>query len=414
MRTTVLVLGVLALGGCVVPATPPTGSRVFVADEESGTISVIDHATDTRIASIDLSDTHEGATRRFSPHNVQAAPDGQSVWVVAPAVAGDPHGGHGGGAEPIEQAIVIDPQTLEIRARIDLGTGLHVAHVVLDSESRYAYVTANEANAVLRIDAQSFEVVDRFELGDARAPHGLRFCEGRLYVANMDGLSMSVIHPDSGRIDEVPLGGVAVQTACVPGGQYAFASLFDTMEVVRYELATGELMRIALPEGSQGPVQLYPTPDGSRIYVCDQGILLDRPASNRLVEIDVESATVTATIEVGQGAHGVVLSEDGTRAFVTNIADRSVSVVDTAEHRVVATVEVGDKPNGIAHRPRLGPRAPSSARLRRSPTFLEAYPFASSTRSPAMRRWITCSATSRSRARRAVKACRSARSISPA
>lgn len=349
MRWMIGTCGVLALAACSASAEHAPGARVFVADEEGGTISVLDHETDARIATIDLTETRDGATMRFSPHNVQVAPDGRSVWVVAPAVAeaSDPHG-HGG-AEPIEQAIVVDPESLEILARVDLGSGLHVAHIVLDSASRYAYVTANEASAVIRIDARTYEVVGRFELGEGRAPHGLRYCDGRLYVANMDGLSMSIIEPESGRIDEVSLGGVTVQTACVPGGRYVFASQYDTIEVVRYEIATGEVTRIPLPEGSQGPVQLYATPDGSRMYACDQGILLDRPASNRLYEIDVASATIAATITVGQGAHGVVVSEDGARAYVTNIAERTVSVVDTAERTVVATIGVGDKPNGIAH-----------------------------------------------------------------
>lgn len=44
-----------------------------------------------------------------------------------------------------------------------------------------------------------------------------------------------------------------------------------------------------------------------------------------------------------------MVSEDGAFAYVSNIADRSVSVVDTAARRAVATIEVGDKPNGIAH-----------------------------------------------------------------
>lgn len=340
------VCGVLALAACTGDAELPAGARVFVADEESGTISVIHHATNARIATIDLTETRDGDAMRFAPHNVQVAPNGRSVWIVALAVADA--AGHGG-SEPLEQAIVLDPETLEILARIDLGSGLHVAHVVLDSDSRYAYVTANEANAVLRIDAQSYEIVGRYELGDGRAPHGLRICDGRLYVANMGGLSMSIIEPDSGRIDEVPLGGVTVQTACVPGGRYVFASQYDTIEVVRYEVATGEVTRIPLPEGLQGPVQLYATPDGSRLYACDQGILLDRPASNRLFEIDVTSAAIVAMITVGQGAHGVVVSDDGSRAYVTNIADRSVSVVDTDARTVVATIAVGDKPNGIAH-----------------------------------------------------------------
>lgn len=347
-----LVVGLLALSvaGCTSTLAPSGGrARVFVADEESGTISVLDDATDASIATIDLTETRGAVLMRFAPHNVQVAPDGRSVWVVAPAVAdaADPHG-HGG-VEPIEQAIVLDPESLEIVARVELGSGLHVAHVVLDSASRYAYVTANEANAVLRIDARSYEIVGRYELGAGRAPHGLRECDGRLYVANMDGLSMSIIEPNSGRIDEVPLGGIAVQTACVRGGRYVFASQYDTREVVRYEVGTGEVRRIPLPEGSEGPVQLYATPDGSTMYVCDQGILLDRPASNRLYEIDVASATVAATITVGLGAHGVVLSDDGLRAYVSNIADGSVSVIDTHARRTVATIAVGDRPNGIAH-----------------------------------------------------------------
>lgn len=340
----------VALSACTSGTQPDeaVGSRVFVADEDSGTISVLDHESNVRIATIDLASTHDGDTTHFAPHNVQVAPDGRSVWVVAPAVADatDPHGGHG---ELAEQAIVIDPATLAIVARVDLGTGLHVAHVVLDAESRFAYVTANEASAVIQIDAQTHRVVGRFELGLGKAPHGARYCEGRLYVANMDGMSLSIVDPTSGSIEEVPLGGVAVQTACVPGGRYVFASLYDTREVVRYDVVTGEIARVALPEGSQGPVQLYASPDGSRMYVCDQGILLDRPASNRLYELDVASATVAATIEVGTGAHGVVVSEDGSRAFVTNIAGASVSVVDTLARTVIATVPVGESPNGIAH-----------------------------------------------------------------
>ncbi len=335
------------LAACSAP--PPTSSRIFVADEGSGTLSVLEHDSMTRIATVDLAEVRDGVTMRFAPHNVQVSPDGRSVWAVAPAVAeeSDPHG-HGG-LEPIEQAMVLDPETLEIRARVDLGSGLHVAHVVLDPGSRDAFVTANEANAVLRIDATTFEIVRRYELGEGRAPHGLRYCEGRLYVANMAGQSLSIVDPETGVIEEVPLGGVAVQTACVPGGRYVFASLYDTLEVVRLDLATRALARIPLPEGARGPVQLYPTPDGSTLYVCDQGLLLDRPSSNRLFEIDVPSATVTATILVGEGAHGVVVSEDGRAAYVSNIGAGSVSIVDTAARRVVATVEVGERPNGIAH-----------------------------------------------------------------
>jgi YVTN family beta-propeller protein len=342
--TGLVAVGVLVASACGGDdgGDPVLRSKVYVADEGSGTISVIDEADATRVATIDLADDHG----EYGPHNVQVAPDGRSVWVAAPPAAG--HTGHGG-AEAPEQAIVIDPARDRVIGRVELGVDLHVAHVVVDDAGEHAYVTANEGNAVLDIDAQGLTVVGRFDLGADHGPHGMRLCAGKLYVANMTAMSLSIVDPATGTVDEVALGGIAVQTACVPGGRWVFVSLYDTREVVRYEVATGELVRIALPSGSEGPVQLYPSPDGTRLYVCDQGILLDRPASNRVYEVDVATATVAATIEVGRGAHGVVVSEDGTRAYVTNIAEATVSIVDTASRAVVSTVPVGASPNGIGH-----------------------------------------------------------------
>ncbi|MCC7537159.1 MAG: hypothetical protein IT379_13135 [Deltaproteobacteria bacterium] len=345
-------LGASLLVGCTTePRGASQGGKVYVAEEGSGSIAVLDIQTNALLTSVTLDDPSTGAT--FAPHNVQVAPDGRSVWVTAPPAEpeGEDHGGggHGGAPEPSEQVIVLDPVTDTIAARLDVGSGLHLAHVILDPESRFAYATSNEASSVLRIDAGSRRVVARYELGEDRMPHGLRFCAGRLFVANMDGKSVSVVAPETGESEEVPLGGIAVQTACSPDGRFAFVSLYDTREVVRLETSSLTVERTSLPDGSQGPVQLYPSPDGRRLYVCDQGNLLGRPPSNRLYELDVESMSVVATIEVGRGAHGVVVSDDGAYAYVTNIVDGTVSVVDTETRSVWATLDVGEAPNGVSH-----------------------------------------------------------------
>jgi len=339
-----LFLTAAALAACAGSTTTPPenpalhADKLYVADEDSGTISVLDQATSTRIKVIDLS--HDG--EMLMPHNVQAAPDGKTVWVAALPM----EDGH---AHAPEQLIVIDPLTDEILWRVELGVELHIAHVVLDAQSRFAYVTANEADRILRVDARTHGVEVFVELGAGRGPHGLRACGGKLYVANMAGHSVAVVDEATRAVTEIPVGGVAVQTACTRDGRYVFASLFDTREVVRIDVATHALVRIALPQGSQGPVQLYPTPDSTRVLVCDQGILLDRPASNRLYEVDVDSAAVVATVVVGQGAHGVVVEDEGRRAFVTNLEDGTVSVVDLERHESVGQIAVGLKPNGISH-----------------------------------------------------------------
>lgn len=330
--------------GCGTSTQPVQGTKVYVAEEDSGGIAVVDARTNQVLRDIPLAETMNGMTMHFMPHNVQVAPNGKSVWVTAPPMEGAP-----GDPEMDEEIVVIDPSTDTIVDRVVLGTGLHLAHVVLDDASRFAYVSANAADKVFQLDATTHAMTKTFDLGAGHKPHGMRVCGDRVFVANMDGKSISIIDPNGGAIQDVPVGGVAVQVACTKDGKLAFASLYDTREVVRYDRATGAVTRIALPAGAQGPVQLYPTPDNKRLFVADQGLLMDRPASNRLFQIDLPTSTVTKTIEVGSGAHGVVVSEDGTRAYVTNTASNNVSVVSVDDGKVIATVPVGTKPNGVSH-----------------------------------------------------------------
>jgi YVTN family beta-propeller protein len=333
-----------------------TRSKVYVANETDGTVSVIDATLNRVISTIDLTEGRPDATVRFAPHNLQVSPDGRSVWVTATPASPNEHPDHaayddhdGGETAGTEFVIVIDPGTDSIVARVPLGRHLHLAHVVLDSASRYAYVTAGDSDQVIEIDTSSYTETRRFQLSPGREPHGLRYCDGRLYVANIGGGSLAIIEVGSEAVTEVPVGGVAVQAACTGDGHSAFVSLFDTREVVRYESESGTLTHIPLPEESQGPIQIYLSPDKERLYVCDQGVLLGRPPSNLLFEIDVATNSIAATIEVGLGAHGVVVSRDGSRIYVTNITDNTLSIVDADARREIATVPVGNDPNGVAY-----------------------------------------------------------------
>lgn len=309
---------------------------VYVANENGQSISVIDVNKMIKVIDIDVSDT---AVSMAMPHNVQVAPDGQSVWATS----------MGMDERDNESLVVIDPHTNSVVHRIYIGQDLHLAHVVLDDQSARAYVTAFHANKVFQVDAKSYTVLGSFDLDSIDGPHGMRYASGKLFVANMNSNSMSIIDVASGGITKVALGGIAVQTAVTPDGKYAFASLFDTKEVARYEIATGDLRKIALPSSSLGPIQLYPTPDSKYLYVCDQGALLGRPSSNKVFVLDIVAAAVVATIQVGHKAHGVVISHDGRYAFVTNTDDNTICMIQTSSRKVVATIPAGLAPNGIAY-----------------------------------------------------------------
>ena len=310
-------------------------AKVYVANEEGSSVSVIDLQDSLKNTSIDISDSG----KMMMAHNVQVAPNGKSVWVTAVPMD----------STAINELVVIDPSTNKIKKRIQLGKELHVAHVVLDNESKYAFVTAKETSQVIQVDATTYEVVKKFDLGMGHSPHGFRYANGKLYVANMDAKSISVINIADGKITDIPLGGVAVQTAVTQDGKFVFASLYDTKEVIRYDLQSGEIKRIPLPAGAQGPIQLYATPDSRLLYVADQGELMERPVSNKVFVIDVANAKVINTITVGSKAHGVVVSKDGTTVYVTNSIDNTVSVIDVATQKVTATIPVGKSPNGISY-----------------------------------------------------------------
>ena len=100
----------------------------------------------------------------------------------------------------INQLVVIDVNTGIITSSVQLGKDLHVAHVVLDNQSKNAFVTANYPSQVIQVDANTYEVVRRFDLGTGHSPHGLRYANGKLYVANMDAKSMSIINIADGKI----------------------------------------------------------------------------------------------------------------------------------------------------------------------------------------------------------------------
>ena len=98
----------------------------------------------------------------------------------------------------------------------------------------------------------------------------------------------------------------------------------------------------------RNPVQVYATPDGRHLYVANQGTAKD--PDNTVSVIAVDGLQTVATITAGRGAHGVVVSDDGARAFISNIADNSVTVIDTASLKAVDTYKVGKGPNGITYR----------------------------------------------------------------
>lgn len=308
--------------------------ELFVANEEDGTISVLNADTYKEIDKTDLK--HKGTM--YMVHNVQVAPNGESVWATGTPTTE--------GAD--EMVIVLKTKRNKAKEYINVGSEQHLAHVVLDDESKFAYVTAKEKGQIIKIDVDKMKEVQRFDLGSETGPHGLRYMNGKLYTACITSKEMIIVDIASGTLTHVPTGGICVQTAVLPVIGSAFVSVFDLKQIVRYDISTGDTTIIQLPVGSEGPLQVYPSPDNTKVYVCDQGNVVGNAGSNKLYVINTSTNLVESTVVVGNGAHGVTTNTDGTKIFVTNLTDNSVSVVDAATLTVIQTIPVGVSPNGIS------------------------------------------------------------------
>ena len=88
-----------------------------------------------------------------------------------------------------------------------------------------------------------------------------------------------------------------------------------------------------------------PPPEG-RLLVLNKG-------EDSLMVLDVPSYKRLATIAVGKEPHEVVATPDGRKAYVTNVRDKTVSVIDLAGLRVARTLRSDrfDSPHGLAVTP---------------------------------------------------------------
>ncbi|MBI3963136.1 MAG: hypothetical protein HY335_10300, partial [Deinococcus sp.] len=135
--------------------------------------------------------------------------------------------------------------------------------------------------------------------------------------------------------------------ALAPGGNRVFVlnALARTISVVdpvtdqvRATLATTPLSRAT---------SLAVTPDGTTLVVL--GSLPD--TSGQALLLDASTGALLGVVSLGQIPLRVVLSADGTRAFVTSSAAGRLEIIDLASRQVVQQVLIGAQPHSLSLAP---------------------------------------------------------------
>lgn len=342
--------------------------KVYVAAEDGGEVDVVSVNSRSVVAKINLSLNLHSGSAMYMAHNVQVSPDRKSVWVTANAMTGKrmgfrsvlektvfpvayADGGHENTSTVKDQLIVINPFTDKIMKRIDIGSDLHLAHVVLTPDSKFALAVSQDKGEIYKIDTSTYRIVQTIPTKVNDQPHGLRIApDGRhAYIAMMGGKSIGQLDMSSDELTYIPLDGAAVQTAVTSNDKYALATVYNSKSVAVYNISEGTLDYIRLPSEAKGPLQLYPTPDSKYAYVADQGNYFGQPDGHKLFKIDLERRKVVAATQVGTAPHGVVVSPNGRFVYVTNTVSNDVSVIDSSTNKEIAKIPTSSRPNGISY-----------------------------------------------------------------
>lgn len=224
---------------------------------------------------------------------------------------------------------VVDPATDKVIQTIKVG--LQPQHVVPSWDLKTLWVNNDKGNSLTPIDpvtgvaGASIPVEDPYNL--YFTPDGTRavvMAEARHKMDFRDPTSMALVHslpvPCAGlnHMDFSPDGRTAV-AACEFDGQLLQINMTKGDERVLQTLKVGGM-----------PQDVKLSPDGTVYYVADMKY-------NGLHVIDATSFRQIEFIKTGKGAHGAYPSRDGTSLYVSNRDEGSISVIDFATRKVVAT-----------------------------------------------------------------------------
>ncbi len=273
-------------------------------------------------------------------HNAQISPNGEILGaVLIPKMAS-----HEKEVEMAGVALFFDTKTDQVIKKVTVGN--HPAHIVYTQNGRYVLVTNNEDNTVSVIDAKTYKMIQTISTG--KGPHGFRISKDShyAYIANMGEETVSVINLFDLREErKIKVGKTPVTTGITSDGKTLVVTLNAENALALVDLATDNVKKIQV---DVGPAQVFIEPDDRFLFVANQGT--EARPSNSVSKIDLKTKTVTATIPVGKGAHGVVTDDKSKFMYVTNMFDNTVSVIDNGRHEVIATVPVGETPNGITYK----------------------------------------------------------------
>jgi DNA-binding beta-propeller fold protein YncE len=330
--------------GVVAQSTP---SRSLLAlSKRNHTIAIVDPITLHVIASAPVGP---------DPHEVIASSDGKTAYVsiygggryhalsvidlvgqkALPDIdTGALTGPHGlafvGGkvwftAEGAKAVATYDP----VSAKIDwiMGTGQNRTHMLYVTSDQKLIYTTNVSSATVSI-------LEKVTLPPMGSPPGLRAPQGSQL-------------PPGGNQSRVDWNETVIP---VGKGDEGFDVSPDGRELWTADAQDGTLSVIDLTKRTVAATLIAKTFGANRLKFTPDGkfVLISSLRDGDLVVYDAASRKEYKRVKIGHGAAGILMDQDGARAFIACGPDNYIAVLDLKTFEVTSHIDIGGEPDGLA------------------------------------------------------------------
>jgi YVTN family beta-propeller protein len=230
---------------------------------------------------------------------------------------------------------------------IDLGAGRCAPHgLAVARDQRRLYVTCEGRQEVLVIDVASRKILHAVATNQAGSHMLVVSPDGaRAYVTNFWPGTVSVLDLNTKRIlTQIATGSGTEGIGISPDGRYIYTSSVYINEIVRIDTSTLQVVGRAVMQNCLGAVRVVPTPTDGRT------LIVNCADNGRVLVVDAETLRVRHHIVVGTLAIGITVPNDRF-AYVANMLDDTISVIDISRGAVRRTIAAGDDPDGIVFVP---------------------------------------------------------------
>lgn len=328
----------LLLGLCALPLAANAG-RAYVSNEDEHTVTVIDTDKNTVVGTIQVGKR---------PRGIQVSHDGATVYVALSGLPKCPPSVPDEECEKLARDLkadgvaAVDTKTLKVVKVHQAGSDPEQFDLGPDGR---LYVANEDSATATVLDTKTGAILARVPVG--KEPEGVRVSPSGnwVLVTNESDNSISIIDTKTLKVvKSVTVGKRPRDIAFTPDSKTAYVSgEFDS-----------SLYRIHLPEGTpvERVVQLDKDarPMSVRLDAKRQRVYASTGRGGKVAVLDISGPAPKLIQEVAVGTRpwGIALSKDGSRLYTANGPSNDVSVVDTATLKVIKKIPVGKSPWGVA------------------------------------------------------------------